>query len=78
LNSPARQLSASHDISAKLAQRLQTGARLALERVLAGERVQRIQPSAEQTAMLARIRRVLGPAGRRPGRVRRSRRTSGS
>jgi hypothetical protein len=29
-----------------------------LERVLADERVQRIQPSAEQTAMLARIRRA--------------------
>ncbi len=34
-----------------------------LERVLADKRVQRIQPSAEQTAMLARIRRVLGWAG---------------
>src|SRR5512134_1097905 len=36
-----------------------------LERVLADERVQRIQPSPEQIAMLARIRRVLGRAGRR-------------
>ena len=39
-----------------------------LERVLADKRVQRIQPSAEQKAMLARIRGVLGavepPAGR--------------
>jgi hypothetical protein len=34
-----------------------------LERVLADERVQRIQPSAEQTAMLARIRQVLGETG---------------
>jgi hypothetical protein len=34
-----------------------------LERVLADERVQRIQPSAEQTAMLARIRQVLGATG---------------
>ena len=42
-----------------------------LERVLADKRVQRIQPSAEQTAMLARIRRVLGWAGRRPGWARR-------
>jgi Protein of unknown function (DUF3141) len=42
-----------------------------LERVLADRRVQRIQPSAEQTAMLARIRRVLGWAGRRPGWARR-------
>ncbi len=37
-----------------------------LERVLADKRVQRIQPSAEQKAMLARIRRVLGPVERRP------------
>ena len=42
-----------------------------LERVLADKRVQRIQPSAEQTAMLARIRRVLGWDGRRPGWARR-------
>jgi pimeloyl-ACP methyl ester carboxylesterase len=40
-----------------------------LERVLRDKRVQRIQPSPEQTAMLARIRRVLGPAGRRPAPV---------
>jgi pimeloyl-ACP methyl ester carboxylesterase len=40
-----------------------------LERVLADERVQRIQPSPEQIAMLARIRRVLGRAGRRPAPV---------
>jgi hypothetical protein len=37
-----------------------------LERVLADKRVQRIQPSPEQTAMLARIRRVLGRANHRP------------
>ena len=37
-----------------------------LERVLADKRVQRIQPSAEQKAMLARIRRVLGAVERRP------------
>ena len=37
-----------------------------LKRVLGDKRVQRIQPSAEQEAMLVRIRRVLGPAGRRP------------
>jgi hypothetical protein len=36
-----------------------------LERVLADERVQRIQPSPEQTAMLACIRDVLGPQSRR-------------
>jgi hypothetical protein len=42
-----------------------------LERVLADERVQRIQPSAEQTAMLARIRQVLGArGGSRAGRGR--------
>jgi hypothetical protein len=41
-----------------------------LERVLADKRVQRIQPSAEQTAMLARIRRVLGAAHRQPQAVR--------
>ncbi len=36
-----------------------------LERVLADRRVQRIKPSAQQTAMLARIRAVLGaPAAR--------------
>jgi pimeloyl-ACP methyl ester carboxylesterase len=40
-----------------------------LERVLADKRVQRIQPSPEQTAMLTRIRRVLGWAGHRPGAV---------
>ena len=34
-----------------------------LERVLADERVQSIQPSAEQTAMLARIRQGLGATG---------------
>ena len=38
-----------------------------LERVLADTRVQRIQPSAEQTAMLARIRRALDWAGRGQG-----------
>jgi len=37
-----------------------------LERVLADERVQKIQPTAEQTETLARIRRVL----RQPGRQR--------
>jgi len=37
-----------------------------LERVLADKRVQRIQPSPEQTEMLTRIRRVLGRPGRRP------------
>jgi pimeloyl-ACP methyl ester carboxylesterase len=35
-----------------------------LDRVLADKRVQRIEPSREQTAMLARIRRVLGSVGR--------------
>ena len=36
-----------------------------LERVLADRRVQRIKPSAQQTAMLARVRAVLGaPAAR--------------
>jgi pimeloyl-ACP methyl ester carboxylesterase len=35
-----------------------------IERVLADERVQRIAPTAEQTEMLARIRAVLGVAGR--------------
>jgi hypothetical protein len=38
--------------------------------VLADKRVQRIQPSAEQKAMLARIRRVLGSLQRRPARSR--------
>jgi hypothetical protein len=38
-----------------------------LERVLADKRVQRIQPSSEQVARLAHIRRVLGwPRDRRP------------
>ncbi len=36
-----------------------------LERVLADQRVQRIEPSAAQTAMLARIRDVLGAPERR-------------
>jgi hypothetical protein len=50
-----------------------------LERVLADQRVQRIQPSDAQKAMLARIRRVLGGAERRPARSRRgSRPTPGS
>jgi len=40
-----------------------------LERVLADQRVQRIQPSREQTAMLARIRRALGRPARRSARV---------
>jgi len=40
-----------------------------LERVLRDKRVQRIQPSPEQTEMLTRIRRVLGQAGRRPAPV---------
>jgi hypothetical protein len=35
-----------------------------LERVLADQRVQAIQPTAEQTATLARIRSVLGTVGR--------------
>ena len=39
-----------------------------LERVLADKRVQRIQPSAAQKAMLARIRSVLGSA-KRPARA---------
>jgi pimeloyl-ACP methyl ester carboxylesterase len=42
-----------------------------LERVLADQRVQRIQPSAEQKAMLARIRGVLGAVDRRPAGSRR-------
>ena len=42
-----------------------------LERVLADKRVQRIQPSAEQKAMLARIRRVLRAVERRPAGSRR-------
>ena len=47
-----------------------------LERVLADTRVQRIQPSAEQVATLARIREVLGWVGRadRPGESCRARR----
>jgi hypothetical protein len=45
-----------------------------LERVLADRRIQRIQPSSEQTAMLARIRRVLGQAGKGPAPVRSRRR----
>ena len=50
-----------------------------LERVLADRRVQRIQPSAEQKAMLARIRRVLGAVEPRPAGSRRgSRLTPGS
>ena len=50
-----------------------------LERVLADKRVQRIQPSAKQKAMLARIRRVLGAVERRPAGSRRgSRLTPGS
>ncbi len=40
-----------------------------LERVLADKRVQRIQPSAEQRAMLVRIRGALGSAARRPRMV---------
>jgi len=47
-----------------------------LERLLADKRVQRIQPSAEQVATLARIRAVLGRTGRadardRPGATKR-------
>jgi hypothetical protein len=42
-----------------------------LERVLADRRMQRVQPSAEQKAMLARIRRVLGTAERRSAGSRR-------
>ncbi|HUH94544.1 MAG TPA: DUF3141 domain-containing protein [Casimicrobiaceae bacterium] len=41
-----------------------------LERVLADKRMQRIQPSPEQKAALARIRSVLEPAGYRPLRDR--------
>ncbi|HSQ09773.1 MAG TPA: DUF3141 domain-containing protein [Burkholderiaceae bacterium] len=40
-----------------------------LERVLRDKRVQRIQPSPEQTEMLARIRRVLGQPSHRPAPV---------
>ena len=40
-----------------------------LERVLADQRVQRIQPSAEQKAMLARIRRSARRRGAPAGRV---------
>jgi pimeloyl-ACP methyl ester carboxylesterase len=42
-----------------------------LDRVLADERVQRIEPSAEQKAMLARIHAVLGAADRQPVAARR-------
>ncbi|MGB8436077.1 MAG: DUF3141 domain-containing protein, partial [Burkholderiales bacterium] len=42
-----------------------------LECVLADKRVQRIEPSPEQTAMLARIRGVLGAVDRRPAGSRR-------
>ena len=41
-----------------------------LERVLADKRVQRVQPSRKQTAMLARIRAVLGSVGRRSNAAR--------
>jgi hypothetical protein len=41
-----------------------------LERVLADRRVQRIEPSLQQTAMLARIRGVLGTIGARSGTAR--------
>ena len=37
-----------------------------LERVLADKRVQRIQPSPEQTAMLARIRACWAESGADP------------
>jgi pimeloyl-ACP methyl ester carboxylesterase len=47
-----------------------------LERVLADKRVQRIQPSAEQKSMLARIRRVLRAVERRPAGSRRGSRPS--
>lgn len=40
-----------------------------LERVLSDKRVQSIHPSAEQKAVLARIRSVLGSAGHRPLRA---------
>jgi Protein of unknown function (DUF3141) len=40
-----------------------------LESVLADKRVQRIRPSAQQKAMLARIRTVLGSVARRPSMV---------
>jgi hypothetical protein len=50
-----------------------------LERVLADKRMQRIQPSAEQKAALARIRGVLGTVDRRSvGSRRGARRTPGS
>ncbi len=49
-----------------------------LERVLADKRVQRIQPSVEQKAMLARIRRVLRTAERRPAGSRRGSRLTPS
>jgi hypothetical protein len=50
-----------------------------LERVLADRRVQRIQPSAGQKAMLARIRMVLGAVDHRPVGLRRGvRSTPGS
>jgi uncharacterized protein DUF3141 len=42
-----------------------------LERVLADQRVQRIKPTAEQKAMLARIRGVLGAVDRQPAGLRR-------
>jgi hypothetical protein len=57
-------------LPALLAERADRDRLLALlERVLADERVQHIQPSAEQTAMLGRIRGVLGSAGGRRPRV---------
>ena len=43
-----------------------------LDRVLADKRVQSIQPTAAQTAMLARIRAVLGQAAPQNGRARRT------
>ncbi|HEU5283496.1 MAG TPA: DUF3141 domain-containing protein [Burkholderiales bacterium] len=57
-------------LPALLAERADRDRLLALlERVLADKRVQHIQPSAEQTAMLGRIRGVLGSAGGRRPRV---------
>lgn len=68
MSNSAKRLSQSHEVSAKVAEMLQTRARTALERY--GKRVQRIQPSPEQKAMLARIRSVLDWAGHRPLRDR--------
>ena len=57
-------------LSALLAERADRDRLVALlDRLLADKRIQQVEPTADQTAMLERVRGVLGSGGSRKPRV---------